>query len=252
MSDCRLLMTHSCAGTITTSSTTANSTTLSSTNSSSTNSSFTTSSFTTSSTSTSGTRTTTITTTSSFTTTSTHYIPCPTGSFKTVADWPCEPCPVGTFNSAVGALSPDACSPCIAGSTTKDAGANDTDLCIRPLGGEVRQCTSGQGCVVNISGFNLQDGHRLAILGSTDCQGALVQVLNAPNSGMSRPATEDSQYVWGDVPADFITEGGIYSLCWCPGMHGILCDDFAQYQLSAGELTVLGPRHDHNFRCVRG
>ncbi|CAE7319252.1 ZEP, partial [Symbiodinium pilosum] len=69
---------------------------------------------------------------------------------------------------------------------------------------------------------------------------------------MSRPATEDSQYVWGDVPADFITEGGIYSLCWCPGMHGILCDDFAQYQLSAGELTVLGPRHDHNFRCVRG
>ena len=105
---------------------------------------------------------------------------------------------------------------------------------------------------MNISGFNLQDGHRPAILGSTDCQGALVQVLNAPNSGMSRPATEDSQYVWGDVPADFITEGGIYSLCWCPGMHGILCDDFAQYQLSAGELTVLGPRHDHNFRCVRG
>ncbi|CAE7792877.1 rngB [Symbiodinium sp. CCMP2592] len=197
--------------------------------------------------------TTTSTTSSSSSTTSTHYVPCPAGSYKMISDAPCEPCPIGKFNSEAGALSPDACQDCPVGSITKDEGANHLDLCVRPLDTHSLECVSGQVCAVSLNGFSLQAGHQLAML-SSGCTATALQVPNVPDSGVSKPATQEGRfYVWGENSgADFTPEGGYYSLCWCPNMHDRMCAELQDFQFPAGQLKVSGPLSNHFFQCARG
>ena len=196
--------------------------------------------------------TTTSTTSSSSSTTSTHYTPCPAGSYKIISDAPCEPCPIGKFNNETGALSLDACQDCPVGSITRDEGANHVDLCVRPLGTHSLECVSGQVCAVSLNGFSLQDGHQLAML-SSGCAGTALQVPNVPDSGVSKTATQEGRlYVWGEASTDFTPEGGFYSLCWCPNMHERMCAELQDFQFSAGQLKVSGPLSNHFFQCARG
>ena len=145
---------------------------------------------------------------------------------------------------------------CVPGSTTKVEGANHEDLCARPGGPQGAsdfQCLAGQVCRLTLGGFSLQDGHKLAVLSSGCFPNTLLQVPNVPDSGMSKPATQEgSLYVWGEASVDFVPEGGFYGLCWCPNMHDVTCMELQDFQISAGQLRVVGPLSAHVFQCARG
>ncbi|CAE7458020.1 dbo [Symbiodinium sp. CCMP2592] len=164
-------------------------------------------------------------------------------------DGSCEPCPVGTFTKI-----PNTCYECSSdfpGSTTQGVGSTDAGMCIRPQDGQDLQCTSGIPCSVTISGYNLQDGHRVALTESDSCQGALRTVPNLPNEGASGDASQ-GVYTWGSSGSDFAPEGGSYQVCWCANINGIVCDSLQLFQMAVGRLQVRGPSSAHSFWCVRG
>ena len=180
--------------------------------------------------------------------------PCAAGEYKSgIGNLPCSKCTAGTWSGAIGAASDATCQACRSGSTTENPGSWIEDLCIRPQGDQQFRCTSGKDCSVPLSGFHLRDGHRLALTKSEDCDGAKLPVAGVANDGTSKPASgEGNLYTWGDVPADFLPEGGTYRLCWCANMAGLLCANLESFQLFAGLLEVAGPFSDQLFQCVRG
>ena len=176
---------------------------------------------------------------------------CPAGSFKVeTCNGDCELCPLGTWSNTTGAAA--SCIPCIAGSTTAFEGAWNEDSCIRPRSGQDFLCTSGQVCTLQIEGFQLRDGHRLSITSSTNCGVAQV-VPNIAQEGMSQ-TNDGSIYSWGHLSLmDFVPQGGEnYGLCWCANMQDLTCNTLQSYQISAGQLQVVGPFSNHLFHCVRG
>ena len=179
-------------------------------------------------------------------------VPCAAGHYKNnVGNVPCSPCAAGTWSNTTGAAGEETCHACVPGSTTEAAGSGHEDLCVRPHDGQQVQCTSGRACSIQLNGFHLRDGHRLALTKSGDCGAANLPVAGISNDGMSEPASTGN-YLWGDIPAEFIPEGGIYRLCWCANMPGLACPGLESFQLSAGLLHVAGPSGDHLFHCVRG
>ena len=180
--------------------------------------------------------------------------PCPAGTFKAdIFDGACEPCPVGRWSNESAAAQEDSCNFCSPGSTTRETGAGDLSFCVRPQPGQIVQCTSGTACSVEITGFELQDGHRLALTESS-CAVGKVAVSGVVAQGISKPATYGgSRYVWGDSANEFAPQGGLYNLCWCAGMRELVCDSLRNYFIvSAGQLEVIGPLDGHEFDCVRG
>ncbi|CAE7037113.1 Herc4 [Symbiodinium sp. CCMP2592] len=180
--------------------------------------------------------------------------PCAAGEYKSgIGNLPCSKCTAGTWSDAIGATSDATCQACPSGSTTENPGSWIEDLCIRPHGDQQFRCTSGKACSVPLGGFHLRDGHRLALTMSKDCGGAKLPVAGMANDGTSKPASgEGNLYTWGDVPADFLPEGGIYRLCWCASMAGLVCASLEGFELFAGLLEVAGPLSDQLFQCVRG
>eukprot|EP00438_Fugacium_kawagutii_P003116 Skav207543 [mRNA] locus=scaffold2063:30905:33294:+ [translate_table: standard] len=180
--------------------------------------------------------------------------PCPRGRFKsdlgTVA---CHPCPAGTWSNESAASHEDACNSCMEGSTTLEDGAEDMSFCIRPEPGQHVQCPSGRVCIVEIMGFQLQDGHRL-VLTESSCGGGIAAVSGVVAQGISDPATNTgSRYVWGESGNEFIPQGGLYNLCWCANLRHLRCESLRDnFVLSAGQLEVIGPLSNHSFECVRG
>eukprot|EP00438_Fugacium_kawagutii_P028600 Skav226692 [mRNA] locus=scaffold3971:163350:175064:- [translate_table: standard] len=178
--------------------------------------------------------------------------PCPKGRFKAdIGDGSCQACPAGRWNNQSAASHQDACNLCMPGSTTRESGAEDESLCVRPEPAELH-CTSGTVCAVEISGFQLQNGHRLALTKSScDAPSAVSGVVA---EGISMPATfNGSRYVWGDTLIDFHPEGGVYNLCWCANMRDLSCVSLrANFIVFAGQLEVIGPLANHSFECVRG
>ena len=174
---------------------------------------------------------------------------CPAGRFKdSIGTDECQPCPIGTWSNISGAISSAACKPCVAGSTTKSNASSTEDLCMRPHGGQSFNCTSGALCEVHLDGFHLQDRHRL-LLADADCERNKVGVSGVGNEGISEAASNNgSRYMWNN----FVPDGGDYYLCWCANTNGLACADFADFQISAGQLRVIGPSGNHKFRCVRG
>ena len=180
--------------------------------------------------------------------------PCPQGTFKEdIGDAACQPCPAGRWSNESAAAHQDACNFCSEGSTTSAEGARDLSFCVRPQSGQLVQCTSGTICSVEIVGFQLQDGHRLALTQSS-CDTGIVAPSSVVAQGISKPATQNGRrYVWGNNPSDFSPEGGLYNLCWCASMRGLLCGSLQEnFILSAGQLEVTGPLANHQFDCVRG
>lgn len=179
--------------------------------------------------------------------------PCSAGSFKVEAgNGDCELCPLGTWSNTAGAALSASCIPCIAGSTTAFQGAWSEDSCIRPRSGQDFLCTSGQVCTLQIEGFQLRDGHRLSITSSETCGVAQV-VPNIAQQGMSQ-TNDGSIYSWGHLSLmDFVPQGGEnYGLCWCANLRDLTCNTLQSYQISAGQLQVVGPFSNHLFHCVRG
>ena len=181
-------------------------------------------------------------------------VACGRGTFKPLAgNGACLSCPVGTWSSSMGADSEATCQSCPSGSTTEDPGSGLEDFCVRPHGDQHVTCTSGQVCSVQLTGLQLREGHRLALTTSTDCTGAKLPVPGISNDATSKPATSDGNwYTWGNVPADFLPEGGSYRLCWCSNMEGLACAGLESFHISAGLLEVVGPFTNHLFQCVRG
>ena len=180
--------------------------------------------------------------------------PCPKGRFKAdIGDGSCQPCPAGRWSNQSAAAQEDACNFCMEGSTTRESGAADLSVCVRPQPGQVVQCTSGAVCDVELTGFQLQDGHRLALTTSS-CDSSKVAVSGVVAQGISNPATSKGiRYVWGQSASDFIPEGGLYNLCWCAGMRQLSCTSLKEnFVLPAGQLKVAGPFANHSFDCVRG
>ncbi|CAE7779820.1 gefF [Symbiodinium sp. CCMP2592] len=180
--------------------------------------------------------------------------PCAAGKYKSgIGNLQCSKCTAGTWSAAIGATSDEACQACPSGSTTENPGSWMEDLCIRPHRDQQFRCTSGKACSVPLGGFHLRDGHRLALTMSEDCGGAKLPVAGIASDGTSKPASgEENLYTWGDVPADFLPEGGTYRLCWCANMAGLVCASLESFQLFAGLLEVAGPLSDQLFQCVRG
>ena len=180
---------------------------------------------------------------------------CPKGSFKAdIGDGACEPCPAGKWSNESAASHEDACISCMPGATTREEGADEMSLCVRPDGHQLVRCISGKVCHVEITGFNLQDGHRLALSTSSCDSGGKAAVPNVVAQGISKPATSSgSLHVWGDAAGDFSPEGGIYNLCWCANMRDLQCGSLqTDFILSAGQLEVIGPFRNHSLDCVRG
>ncbi|CAE7472602.1 unnamed protein product, partial [Symbiodinium necroappetens] len=174
---------------------------------------------------------------------------CPAGRFKDfVGRGECSPCPVGTWSNATGAVSDAPCTPCARGSTTKLAGSWTEGLCIRPRGEQQFTCISGTVCDLHVDGFSLQDGHRL-LISQSECTGRKVAASGVANAGMSEVASDGgSRYVF----RDFVPFGGNYHLCWCANMHDLTCVEAEDFQISSGELRVIGPFGNQQFTCVRG
>ncbi|CAE7779863.1 lgals3bpa [Symbiodinium sp. CCMP2592] len=174
---------------------------------------------------------------------------CPAGRFKDfVGRGDCSPCPVGTWSNATGAVSDAPCTPCVEKSTTKLTGSGTEDLCIRPRGEQQFTCTSGTVCDLHVHGFSLQDGHRL-LISQSECTGRKVAASGVANAGMSEVASDGgSRYVF----RDFVPFGGNYHLCWCANMHDLTCVEAEDFQISSGELRVIGPFGNQQFACVRG
>eukprot|EP00438_Fugacium_kawagutii_P036174 Skav232961 [mRNA] locus=scaffold1735:105934:108039:- [translate_table: standard] len=180
--------------------------------------------------------------------------PCPRGRFKSdLGNVACHPCPAGTWSNESAATHEDACNSCMEGSTTLEDGAENAGLCVRPEPGQRVQCTSGAVCMVQIKGFQLHDGHHLALTQSS-CDTGKVAVSGVVAQGISYPATNSgSEYVWGDSGSEFSPVGGLYNLCWCANMRHLGCESLENnFVLSAGQLEVIGPFSNHSFECVRG
>ena len=180
--------------------------------------------------------------------------PCPMGTFKQdIGDGACQPCPAGTWSNELAAAQESACNFCSPGSTTRDSGAQNLSFCVRPELHQLVLCTSGVICSVDIMGFQLQDGHHLALTKSS-CDAGKVAVSGVASQGISKPATHrGSRYVWGNSRSEFSPEGGLYNLCWCANMRSLTCGSLrTNFILSAGQLEVIGPVANHSFECVRG
>ena len=180
--------------------------------------------------------------------------PCLKGTFKAeIGDGACQPCVAGRWSNESAASREDACNFCTQGSTTRESGAEDESFCVKPEPQQFVQCTSGTVCLIEITGFHLQDGHRLAVTES-NCNTGKVAVSGVVAQGVSKPATsEGHRYVWGDSSVEFSPEGGIYNLCWCANMRDLQCGSLqTDFILSAGKLEVIGPFRNHSLDCVRG
>ena len=179
--------------------------------------------------------------------------PCPPGRFKPEAgNADCQACAAGTWSNISGATSRTACIDCIPGSTTESEAASEEDLCIRPHAGQVLQCTAGHECSVNITGYQLHDGHRMA-LAMSGCAGSSQPVPYVANEGVSQPAVDQGRrYVWKGEAVGFAPAGGRYILCWCASTPGLMCTRPESFQIAAGHLEVVGPFANHSFTCVRG
>ena len=182
---------------------------------------------------------------------------CPAGRFKdSIGTDECQPCPIGTWSNISGANSSAACASCedlVVGSTTKSNASSTEELCIRPHDEQSFNCTSGALCEVHLDGFHLQDRHRL-LLANADCKSnKKAGVSGVANEGISEAASNNgSRYTWNGLPNNFVPDGGVYYLCWCVNMNGLVCADAVDFQISAGQLHVIGPFGNQKFRCVRG
>jgi hypothetical protein len=179
--------------------------------------------------------------------------PCAAGRYKSsIGNDACEKCAAGKWSNTTGAVDAATCVNCITGSTTETDGSAGEESCVRPETGQVAACVSGRVCLIDpLSGFGLRSGHRVVIT-SSDCASAKLAVARVSDNGMSKPSMNGRQYIWGNVPGDFLPEGGSYNLCWCAGMGALSCADIRiNFWLAAGQLEVAGPL-ENSFECIRG
>ena len=179
--------------------------------------------------------------------------PCAAGRYKSsIGNDACEKCAAGKWSNTTGAVDAATCVNCITGSTTEADGSAGEESCVRPENGQVAACISGRVCLIDpLFGFGLRSGHRIVITAS-DCASAKLAVARVSDNGMSKPSMNGRQYIWGNVPGDFLPAGGSYNLCWCAGMGALSCADIRiNFWLAAGQLEVAGPL-ENSFECVRG
>jgi hypothetical protein len=116
---------------------------------------------------------------------------------------------------------------------------------IGPATGQGKTCITGEACIIdNFGGYLLEDGDRIMISGSC------MPLLSAFTPGFH----DNSIFVasgGGSIYSNtnpITANGGIYSMCWCG--FGSVCNTPANFQVDAGNLTVVGPILDQEKTCI--
>jgi hypothetical protein len=116
---------------------------------------------------------------------------------------------------------------------------------IGPATGQKKTCVTGQVCnIQSFDGYELQDGDR--VLFSDSCmplQSAFVPGF--PNNGIFMASENGATFTY---PFKVTASGGIYSMCWCP--FEAPCQSPDNFQVDAGNLTLVGPHLHQKKTCV--
>ncbi|CAE8585944.1 unnamed protein product, partial [Polarella glacialis] len=114
-----------------------------------------------------------------------------------------------------------------------------------PALGQKKDCTAGQSCAIQqFGGYELQNGDRIMI--SDSCLPSLSAFV--PGFGDNGIFIGTNGGSFFSQKATLTASGGVYSLCWCP--LGSPCQSPENFQVNAGNLTVIGPYLDQQKTCL--